>query len=305
MEELASMPGEAEPSVARMVLGATLYLEDCLSWSCGGVVNALDAFCRLAPVDRVAWWTTSQIDEWHAVTADGIGSLRESLGARGLLHGRPRHLFRFELVDDAGAPSVGFSYREIDSRRSSRAGVLELTVPLDWSPEALHELVSVVGAAGPWTVGLAGHAVRWSFLHRRAAFDQAYRWCRRFRGLHVDDAEDVAWHVERGLPGASWLTLISRRAAQSWGLDLDRLAAHPFRNDVTLETLPSGVVVRAGGRPSAGDTNALEYPWAQAEVTRWLAPWILRDLPEHWGLFGSRRETTAWRLRLVEPKGWK
>src|SRR5512141_320887 len=94
-----------EIAVARPTLGMTLYLAEPVAWANGGAAAMFEAFAKAAPVDRLRWYTTSQIPDWQGISGERLDDIHAAL-----LHwlGKPRHLLRAKVVDDTGAPSVGF-----------------------------------------------------------------------------------------------------------------------------------------------------------------------------------------------------
>ncbi|MCC7541912.1 MAG: DUF3396 domain-containing protein [Deltaproteobacteria bacterium] len=295
---------DPEVTVCQAALGLTVYLRDGNVWSRGGAAQLLDAFLARAPIARLERYTTSLLNDWRVVSAAGIKSLRDALASWSWVHDRPRHFFSFQIVDDYGAPAVGFSYQEIDEHRAARAALVELTLPQDYDPMELFQLALEIANLGPFYCGVGGLVARWNEHWKSAAFLQIYKWARRYRGLDVQDPQEMAWHAPRGLPGTSWLTLVGNELTPEVPLDLERLAQHTWRGDVGVIQAAHGKVVRAGPTPVGGDVNALEYPSDYAEVARYLSPWLVADPPQYWGDFWNNEDTLAYIRRLVEPEGW-
>ncbi|MCC7542792.1 MAG: hypothetical protein IT379_41640, partial [Deltaproteobacteria bacterium] len=153
MTESPSYPssyGTMPPRADAHVLAATLFLENPVLWARGGVVAALTDFLRVAGVASVEWWRTSIIGGWQGVSASGLPSLVEALGAWSFPH-PSRPLFGFALVDDPEDPATVFLYREIDVEGGARRAVLEVTLPVATDPERFHALVREMASRGPWT----------------------------------------------------------------------------------------------------------------------------------------------------------
>lgn len=306
--------------MARVVLGLTMYLDDPAFWGREGVTRALDAFLRQAPAARLSSFTTSALSEWRRVDpARGIQALVDALGAwSGSLRDHARHGFFFEIGDEARTYDLGFYYREVDQRRTARAGVLEVTFPQDWTAGSLHDLALELAGIGPFHCGIGGYCVRYDWWWRRHAFTQAYVWCSRFWGIDVQDSELMSATATRAVPGVNWLTLVGGGLADRARFDLSSLSppqaieprdAVDSRRAAIVESvrvIPArfGVVVRAGDVPDDGDVNRMVYPDAYAEAARRLAPLLPTEPPEYVGQFGARRQTKVWMHRFLDPQAW-
>ena len=298
---------ELHPTVARVAQGLTLYLAGPAAWAGGGVLTAFDAFLAAVPQNDVFYYTSSMIAQWHPVTSqEGRQSLREALPAwsnQGMGQG-VRHGFRFEYVDDPGAPTRGFQYREIDPARADRTPVLEITLPFSTPQETLLELAKNIAQAGDYWCGVGGYVARWNWMRKRLAFTQAYKWCGRWLGLDVQDGDMMAWHAKDGLPGTGWLTFIGGPFAARNGIGLDGLRAHPWQHGVTAQDVGDGLMVQAGTKLDAGDTNTLAFPEPYAESAKTLAPHFVQDTDEYWGMFGGRKHTNIWLRRWEDLTAW-
>jgi hypothetical protein len=131
---------QPEVTIARPTLGMVLYLNDPVAWAHQHVANVCARFLELVGTDRLHWFMTSTMDRWQPVKPDDVPPLIEQLRVPELF-GRIRHWLLFRLVDDCGAPSVGFEYREVDPRRSPRLGYIRLTFPLKHSTDDLLALM--------------------------------------------------------------------------------------------------------------------------------------------------------------------
>lgn len=291
-------------TVCQATLGLTVYLRDGDVWSRGGAAQLLDAFLDRAPVDRLQHFTTSLLTDWRPVSSGGIRTLRDALASWSWINPRPRHFFSFQLTDDVGAPSVGFSYQEIDEQRAARAALVELTLPQDFDPGQLFQLALELTHLGPFYCGVGGLMARWNEYWKSTAFLQIYKWARRYRGLDVQDPQEMAWHATTGIAGVNWLTLIGNELTPAAPLDHQQLREQRWTGDVSVIDAAHGLVVRAGAAPTGGDVNALEYPSVYSEVARHLSPWVVANPPQYWGDFWNNKDTLAYIRRLIEPEGW-
>jgi hypothetical protein len=298
--ELSDEPYTALTQVA---LGLTLYLDEPLFWAQHGARRALEAFLARAPSSRVEWYTTSSLTTWQRASQESAALLAEHLSNPMLP--RVRHLFAFELVDDTDVPTTSFVYREYDSARGgARASTLEVLLPQETDPRILLELAAAIGQIGPWWSGTGGYLVSWNRWERNGGLTMAHGLAQRYLGLDVQHAEVTSWVAVEGLPSTSWLTMIGKSLAGVRAIDLAALAAHPWVNDVTVRPVGNGALIRAGGEPTDGDRNRLEYPYAYAEVARALAGHFVDEPPELGGLFYRLQDTRAWQRRFLEPEGW-
>jgi hypothetical protein len=289
-------------TVARPALGLTLYLAEPIVWAREGGAAMFEAFRTRAPGGLLRWYTDSQLTDWFRVGGDRLDEIGKALS---LWIGRPRQLLQVRVVDDTGAPSTAFTYREVDPRRTVRAATLELVLPAVSSPALLVELAAEAASRWPVLSGVGGHLATWNPHEKPTAFWDIHDWCKRFVGLDVQDADAMAWHAFDGLPGSGWLTLVGNAAADRLRLDLAALAAGPWKHGVKATPLAHGLLLQAGPAPVLGDLNHGEFPWAYAEVARRLAPAFLNEPPPFWGGFRDHGDTVAWLRRLVEPEGWR
>jgi hypothetical protein len=286
-------------SVACPTLGLTLYLTDMIAWARGAATAALAAWLRHCPAGSPTWYTTSGMADWEPVLGDTMPALLEQVSSPDLL--RVRHLFWFRVVDDTGAPSAGFSYRETNEARGP-GGWLQLFLPEDTDPGRLLALTEELADLAPFLCGVGGHLASWNAHEKPTAFWDIRDWCRRHLGLDVQDPDQMAWHARQRLPGTSWLTLIG----DPFEARADALAAVETRpGPFTVTRRKHGLLVRAGERPDLGDVNTLTFPAAYAAVARRLAPFLVTgDELEFPGGFVDHGDTGAWLRRFVEPEGW-
>lgn len=289
-------------SVARVTVGMTFYLDDGRAWMTGAAEKALRLFLKLCPGKPVWWFTTSHLMKWLKVApADAPPLLREltlSLGER------PRHLLWVRLADDTGAPSRSFSYREVDTERSDRAGSLQVCFPLETDPDVLMAFAQRLCADTPLWSAVGGYLVTWNPIARATAMRDARPWCRRYLGLDVQDPDAMALHARNGLPGTSWLTFIGQRLANRAGIDLPVLVRHRWKHGTRLQEMPTGLLVQAGAAPTPGDLNRLAYPHAYAEVGHRLGPWLVREPPDLWSSPFSEDDSRAWFERFANAARW-
>lgn len=289
--------------LARAPLGLTAYLDGQDGWAHGGAQRVLRKFISRVGASTLKFLSTSVMQHWQSVDDSVLADTLESFEQRGILHGM-RHLFWMRLANDPGAPGLGFTYHEVDPRRSRRAGILELTLYEVHEPELLRALAMDVLEAGPVYSLVGGFAFRYDQHDKVVAFEQIYRWAARHVGIDLQVPEDMSWRAPQVVPGVSWLTYVGPSLASHAGIDLGAVAAPPFTHDVRTDAVAGGVLFQAGERPLQGDLNRFRWPFAYAEVARRLGPWFPSPPPDLWGPFYREQHTELWFRRLLEPDGW-
>jgi hypothetical protein len=151
---------------------------------------------------------------------------------------------------------------------------------------------------------VGGYTARWNVLYPKLAFNQFYVWAQRYLGLDIQDAEELAPHAPRGLPGSNWLTYVGEPLAKQLEFDLAPLRRSAWKPPVELLPVRSGLLLRAGAGPTMGDLNRFAYPESYAEVARKLEPLFVKEPPEFWGAFADEKRTGAWLRRLVGAEDW-
>jgi hypothetical protein len=295
---------KADEPVVRVALGLTAYLAEPEFWAREGAQRALDLLLQSPVAGQLRSYTTSVMTRWQEAGPKKLQELRQGLNSRVLVQDRPRHFMFFRLADVPNCPSVGFSYTEVDPRRSERSAVLELTLPQAHPSEELLALATTLGKLGPLHCLVGGYVVRWNVLHQKTAFNQFYRWAQRYLGLDIQDAEALAEFTPSALPGSNWLTLVSARVARAREFELAALQRVRWKQPVAVSAVGENLLLRAGERPTLGDLNRLSYPEAYAEVARQLEPLFVEEPPEFWGQFTNTAHTGAWLRRLVGARDW-
>lgn len=289
--------------LARAPLGLTAYLDRPDVWAHGGIERILSAFFERVPRDQLRFLSTSLMATWKAIDESVLAEVLESFRYGGALYG-VRHLFWLKIANDPGAPALGISYTEVDPRRTTRAGVLEITLPETWDPHVLFELALEILNTAPVHSLVGGFAFRYDVHEESRAFHQIYRWASRYLAVDIQKPEDMAWLAPRALPGSNWLTYVGGSVAAAAGIDLAALRAQRYAHEVRTFDAADGLLFRAGPFPMKGDVNRMRFPFAYAEVARVLAPYFADPPPELWGPFFEKRHTSIWLHRLVDPAPW-
>jgi hypothetical protein len=293
-------------TLARNTLGLTAYLADPEHWAREGAHAVLEAFLESLPrgwVDHLRALSTSSMDVWKLIGPAERDGLISSLISHNVLRDL-RHLFWLKLFNDHGAPSLGFSYTEIDPRRAERSAVIELTLPQEHEPADLCQLALRIAHAGPVHSIVGGYTIRYDDRYKSQAFYQIYRWVSRYIGLDVQVADEMAWKTPTALPGTSWLTVIGAPLARECEIDLVALRERAWEHGVRTIPAGEGLLLQAGEAPVLGDLNRLSYPHAYAEVANTLSSSFVEAPPSFWGPFYADGHTLPWFRRFIDTTAW-
>lgn len=285
-------------TIARVELGLTLYLDARGPWAHEGAARVLQSFLAVVPPNLLSWYATSRTDGWRKLDQSLMGEVARMLPAS-WTDRRARHLFEFVVTDDVECPSCGFRYREIDVQRADRAAVIEITLPQEFDPGYLLPIARAALTAGPLWSGIGGYAVRLGERFRADAFDIAWAWTERYRGLDVQDAERMAWRASSGLPGVSWITILGASLAELLRVDVAAASRHPWIDpSIAAEIAEGSLMIVAGEGPTVGDRNRFEEPSAYAEVAGTLGTLFVGAPPRFLGRFCEEDAAKRWFYRL-------
>ena len=290
-------------TTARTALGLTLYLDEPLRWSHSHAGDLFGSFLALVGPERLRFWTNEAMSTWKRVDRDFLAHASSSISTGGMSR-YIRHQYGIQIANDPGAPSLAFRYKELDPARGPRASYLQIVLPLDHDPNDLVQLALEVANAYPVRFAAGGFVGTWNPQARTTAWTRLYGWSRRYLGLDLAYPERWSWHLAKGLPCPSWITLLGRRHMDALGIDGAALLGRAWRQDVTAFPLPEAIVLRAGEQPSLGDRNCIHYPAAIAEVACALDPWMLVEPPPFPGRFTEEEATDAWLHRFAFPERW-
>lgn len=294
-------PADPSVTIARVELGLTLYLDPQIAWAQAGAASVLRYFLEIVPPEYLCWYSTSHMEGWRKVERETQAEMADLLPLP-WSQGAPRHLFEFEITDDVECASCGFWYREIDSGRAGRAGIIEVTLPQEFHPGHLLNLARAAFQAGPLWAGIGGYVVRLGRRYRADAFDVAWAWSRRFSGLDIQDAERAAWRATAGLPGVNWLTLLGSSLAPKFDFDVEVARRHSWIDPmISCEVASGNLLIAAGEAPTLGDGNRFEEPTAYREVASVARKLFYDDPPEFLGRFRDEGSTEKWFRRLLSP----
>jgi hypothetical protein len=181
--------------------------------------------------------------------------------------------------------------------KDPNASYVSFTVPIGQllpDGSAFRDLVLGVASSLPVRSGHAGLG----FSYESGAIsnkrdDQLAAWNKRYHGIDVGSPECSAPFVSRHIRGVSWLTLLDDELVKPIG---GREALEALGPDVTIHSLPKGVVIQAGAAPRLGDVNELEDMTPYVKVNRLLKPIRAEDMYPPSGM--QRQEAREWLARF-------
>lgn len=287
-------------TVARPTLGLVVYTDAPTEWAMEHAARIAESFVAMVGVNRFRCFMTSKLSKWRVADEVSMPALLADLRAGRVLD-RARHLFTFRLADDSGAPRYGLTYREVDEKRSTRLGYLQLTLPHDHPADDLLAMALEIAQTTPIWHGVAGYMLSTNPLYAQESHQWGLAWARRCWGLHVPDLEAFARLGRSHLSGVGWLNLLGRGAIEALGVDLDHVLSHSSDGLVTMP-LPRCVMLKAGDRPQLGDANLMSAPNELAVLARALDPYLPAEAPPLPAPFGEL--STDWMHRFSHPEAW-
>lgn len=300
---MPSVSVEPGRTLARVAQGFTAYLADPEFWANEGAHRFFEYFRARIPPEFLPNLATSMSPVWREIAPVDMDGVSETL-RHAAVTGRPRHLFYMRLQNDPGAPSVSFSYTEVDPKRASRSAVIEISFPeMSNAPELLAYALELI-RMGPVHSLIGGLAFRYDVAHEGPAFHQIYAWASRYVGIDIQKSEEMAWKTPSALPGINWLTYIGPEVAARAEIDLAALCSRKWREGIAVGFVDDGVLVQAGPEPVQGDLNRLVVPEAYVEVANVLGPYFADAPPDFWGPFHSQGHSDLWFRRLLDPAAW-
>jgi Type VI immunity for VRR-NUC len=163
----------------------------------------------------------------------------------------------------------------INANRLELGGALRLALPVE---DVLEREADFVALARELTQKLAFSSGYAGFSFNRAeesdlestGREQSAALSHRWQGIDVESLSTTLYAIRQGLKSAGWLTLVGRKLVDTLG-GAEALA-RALPGEVTMHTLPFGVLIQAGPRPQLGDVNRREDLPLYRAVGRVLAP---------------------------------
>lgn len=202
--------------------------------------------------------------------------------------------------DDISDRAFALTAVEADDESS---GFVRLILPTnafgnDFSP--FYILAKSLFEGMEFAFGSAGYSLNWNDLSNEAnlAREAMSGMRKRYPGLDLSDPSATKFSAATGFKCVNWLTFLGDELASQAGGVIS--LGKKFGGAVTVESLPHGLVVRAGEIPAIGDVNRrIDVPFYH-QVGRVLAPLRAQNHPPFLGVDGivDDEESNEWLARF-------
>lgn len=281
---------------ALVVADCTLYLgaSDRLG---AGFRDALDVVLPLLK-PHVRWYRTESMKRSKKVTADVLASVAKWFET----DFTKREEIGLTLLSGASSEDVGpwgLKFRIQPRLLRTKSAVFRVSFPTSALDDVRNfvGLVKAVSEKMPFRSGHAGYSVEYDEGDLNPAReDQMRAWHARFLALDARDLALSGSHFAAGIKGPSWLTLLDSAFVAQLGGD-KTIANKLLDSGVHIASLPNGLMLQAGARPTLGDVNRREDASPMRAVSALLRP-IRVDGGFTLRQFGDRDGTRAWLSRL-------
>ena len=253
------------------------FLDPPIASSSSELLSAFDLFLSMVPDGALRWESIgASSEEWKPIDKSTLKRCRAQLSPQAAAK---RRLTSFELADGERAgdvPNYGFLVLG-GPRRPELPGekcLLQMSLPTSViegdRAEAFVQRVAQIASVVPYTSGYASPALQWAERDRERAFAEARALAVRYPGYDVQMNTTGRKRLGSRVRGARWITFLGENlAAEVGGAKALRMA---LPEQVQIEAVGVGVMVRAGLRPELGDkANRRDTPLL-ASVAKVLEP---------------------------------
>jgi hypothetical protein len=269
-------------------------------------------FFELCP-EATDWHFATENMSRHKPTTNRTFSMLDTWTKSGA---PPREFVALEIKDGEvfkAAPHRKFQVLATEPGSTSYddgdANMIVLSFPVEWAVEhqtEMETLSSDVFSSMPMVSGHAGYAYELSTYFQSGAETHAWRHSTRRRGIDIiRPAEDRRAVGPNGLKTVSWLTMIGTPLVKQLGGD-DVVTSH-LGSGIDLQTLPTGIVFKAGDTPQFGDIAVANDLPTYRDVFRRVRPLIENVVPRYppMGVLTMLRKEVAvdWLFRLDRNRG--
>jgi hypothetical protein len=271
-ESLTILDGDDRP-VLRIGLLATLFFENGHQRDVReAVIECFEDYCRITG-SRLRWTTHRRTHRWMPVQTlpgdqrEWLLDLDPDVAWQLTYQGGESHEeasdYRFEAV---GVPAW---------ESALRLSYLQVCLPLAWYADhdgSFPELVLDFCQRLRPIQGYGGIGVIESYATaiRQPNEPTVFAMAQRFPGLEVDYPIAHSSHLQAGIKGVNWLTVLGDPWLSKVG-GAERLAAE-LGPEYTLASYGPGVIVQAGAVPQLGDRNRDSWPDLYVKLARILRP---------------------------------
>ncbi len=220
---------------------------------------------------------------------------------------RDIYMMNLESGQHPNEPSDQNFYLVSDEEDDEPLGVMRLALPISngENPDRYTELVRQLLSRLDFESGHAGYALNWDSRGDMAAEAmQDMSWIAgRFLGVDLFEMDITLVSMRKtkpaGIKSVNWLTLLGKNILTSVGGE--EALSKKLPNMCHVESLPHGVMIKAGDYPILGDRNRNEDLTAYRAVGHLLAPFHFED---HCDFFSSSKNagitTQQWLARFDE-----
>lgn len=216
-----------------------------------------------------------------------------------------RDIYMLNLESGVSADDISdhaFALTAVEAEDES-TGFARLILPVeafedDFSP--FYELAKSLFENMEFAFGSAGYSLNWNDLSNEAdlAREAMSGMRKRYPGLDLSDPSGTKYSAASGFKCVNWLTFLGEDLAVQAGGALK--LGKKLGAGVSVETLPHGLVVRAGEVPTIGDVNRRKGVPLYQQVGKVLAPLRAQNHPPFLGTDGivDDDETNDWLARF-------
>jgi TseV toxin immunity protein TsiV len=256
---------EGDEVNALVAFDITFYLTG-IAGNEDALIEAYDlVIARLRPAIR--WYKTERMTQFAPITPTVLQAFPTWFSRKPA----ERMEFGLELTAGRSRDEVGrggFRFFIAPAMLDREAGYFQFHLPASYSrddPDALVTLVQTIADVLPFRSGHAGYGVQYdegTGPERRNL--QLRAWCNRYEGLDCNDLGMIREHVVQSIKGVNWITLLDQELCDRVG-GVDRLRGD-LPAPISVITLRSGCLMRAGVAPGLGDRNRREKLTAYRQV---------------------------------------
>jgi hypothetical protein len=298
MENLDTLTREQDGEVyAKLCLDLTIYWRGSAFDRVDGILHFYERAMKEIG-SALKFYETGTMSGAKPLRKDALEMLPTWLGKK-----RRRDIYMLNLESGAhrAEPSDRNFYFAADEEDDEPLGVMRLALPIDRAkkPDDYVKLVEDLVRDLNFESGHAGYALNWDSRGDMAgeALMHMMAVAGRYYGVDLFELDVTLVSMRQtkpaGIKCVNWLTLLGTElAALAGGVDaLTTKLPKPCR----VVPLPTGILIRAGDRPTLGDRQENADLSAYAAVGRVLAPFRFVN---HQPLFGDEDTTNRWLSRF-------
>lgn len=165
-----------------------------------------------------------------------------------------------ELKDGEDEWSEGehyFLYGGRDLRRPTGTSFIEIRLPVtcleEKSPDDLVDFATALAVHVPYTSGYLSLALNYVRVAESLAAREVNKYAFKHPGIDINNTIITAGRIDRKVRGAYWLTLLGEEPLSMLGPKDVLISKLPA--EVEVNPVGTGIMLRAGNRPSPGDIN--------------------------------------------------